>query len=237
MEVFCYMEEHKKNIELYLEMGGDAKIANRHKLPTLQNRARIIYLISKFPKNFQKLSPKIEEKTPIESSIELNVTEPEPISSKPKGLGLIAQYPVELHKSYQLAYQNWVSVCSLKIQLNNVPPSDEKNAFKLQTEILYKMEIFDKNKEALDYYNQFKRLIPLVSDSDFSKLTPLEILNKRNNIRGLITRRKQTINKMIADLPEESSKDYHKKLAAINLKKENLQKLILDEQKLNQLMK
>lgn len=235
MEVFLDMEEHKKNIELFLEMGGDAKLANRYRLPSLQNRAKIVYLISKFPKKLPKVST-----TVIENIVTQNKStnpEPEIKLSKPKGLGLIAQYPVELHESYQLAYQSWISVCSLKIQLNNLEPGDDVTAFKIQTEMLYKMDIFDKNKSHLDYYNQFKRLMPTTSNSDFSQLSPIQLLTKRNSLRSLITRRKQTIYKMISELPEESSPDYHKKLSAINRKKEKLEFIKIDEKTLSDMIK
>ena len=231
------MEAHKKNIEQYLQSGGDAKTAKRIALPTLANRAKISYLLSKIdstdlPKvEILNIGQNLSKTTPKEIPEDL----PEP--SKPKFLGLIAQYPVELHSMYLQCYNLWISICSLKINLNAVPDDEDKTAYQIQSEIMEKINLFDKNKKTLDHYAEFKRILPTETKSDFSQLTPIQILQKRNNIRSLITRRNQTIEAMEKDLPKDDAKDYNKKIAAINRKKEQLQELVLDEAKLNELMK
>ncbi len=68
------------------------------------------------------------------------------------------------------------------------------------------MENFDKQKEILDHYNFHKRIMPTESKEDFSKLSPVELVNKRNSIRSLITRRKQTLEKRIAELTFDQAK-------------------------------
>src|SRR5690606_26741426 len=139
-----------------------------------------------------------------------------------KFLGLIAQYPAELHQTYRDAFNIWINVCSLKIKLNAMQPRDERRAFEVQTEMLEQMQDFDKLREALDHYNENKRILATESKSDFTNLSPLEILTRRNNLRGLITRRKQTIAKMEAELPPADDLTYYKKRSAINRKKEQL---------------
>lgn len=230
------MEEHSKNIELYLQSGGDPKLVNKHRLPTLENRAKITYLLSKISIDVSDVSENQRQNVDISRQIPDKVPEKAPEPSKPKFLGLIAQYPVELHPTYQQACQIWINVCSLKIQLNAVPRHDEKQAFKLQTGILEKMEQFDVCKKVLDHYNEHKRILPTATKSDFSKLSPVELITKRNSLRSLITRRKQTIDKMEAELPEESDENYYKKISAINRKKEQLQELILDEEKITKML-
>lgn len=237
MEVFSDMEEHSKNIELYLQYGGDPKLVNKHRLPTLENRAKITYLLSKISIDVSDVSENRGQNIDISGQISDKVSEKSQEPSKPKFLGLIAQYPVELHPAYQQACQIWINVCSLKIQLNAVPRHDEKEAFKIQTAILEKMELFDICKKALDHYNDHKRILPTATKSDFSKLSPIELITKRNSLRSLITRRKQTIDKLETELPEESDENYYKKISALNRKKEQLQELILDEEKLNELIK
>jgi len=227
------MEKHQQNLDFYLANGGDPKFARMHHLPTLENRARITYLISKL--TISKVEIIEKPRQPLDSVGQIPEQEtPEP--SKPKFLGLIAQYPADLHPTYQQAYQLWISVCSLKVQLNEVPKQDDKTAFDLQTEMLNKMEMFDKCKDALDHYNEHKRILPTATKTDFSSLSPMELLNKRNGLRGLITRRKQTISKLETELPEFNALNYHKKLSAINRKKEQLQELILDEKKLSEMI-
>lgn len=230
------MEEHSKNIELYLQSGGDPKLVNKHRLPTLENRAKIAYLLSKISIDVSDVSENHRQNIDISGQISNKVPEKSPEPSKPKFLGLIAQYPVELHPTYQQACQIWINVCSLKIQLNAVPRHYEKEAFKIQTGILEKMEQFDVCKKALDHYNDHKRILPTATKSDFSKLSPVELITKRNSLRSLITRRKQTIDKMEAELPEESDENYYKKISALNRKKEQLQELILDEEKITKML-
>ncbi|WP_312750540.1 hypothetical protein [Epilithonimonas hominis] len=235
------MEEHAQNLQIYLQNGGDVRIANRHQFPSLENRAKIAYLISNFPKTFQEVSNPEPEPVINNSEIPRQMMDSDgqtgPEHSKPKGLGIIAQYPAELHQTYKHAVQQWIEICSLKINLNKIERQEEKSAFEVQTNIIKLIELFDRNKAALDHYNEHKRIIATETKSDFSELSPIELLTKRNSLRSLITRRNQTIDKMAAELPEASEPDYYKKLSALNRKKEQLQELILDEEKLTELIK
>ena len=235
MEVFLNMENHAKNIELYLSLGGDPKIASKHKSANLQNRAKISYLLSKIPKSEIKAA---EEKPVIVKQSEIvNTAEPEKVeSNKPKFLGLITQYPVELHQAYNDAFAYWLQICSLKIQLNAVAPEERSAAYQIQKEMMLKFQKFDKCKDALDHYQENKRIFPTVAKNDFSGLSPAELITKRINIRSSITKRRQTIDKMEQNLPEESSPDYFKKLDSLNRKRESLQQSILDEEHLTELL-
>lgn len=220
-------EIHKKNIGLYLSNGGDAKTAKALEYASLENRARLSFLL--------KENVEIRDKGPGIRDKELGVRyekEKTPESSKPSGLGLIAQYPTELHKTYKKALDLWVEVCSLKIKLNDVPKQNEKTAFIVQTKILDKMDVFDECRKALHHYNEHKRILATETQTDYSDLTAMQILKKRNNIRVSITKRKKTITDHEKALPPKTDNTYYKLLSALNRKKEQLQELILDEKKL-----
>lgn len=232
MEVFLDMEEHLQNIEIYLQNGGDAKLANKYRLPTLENRAKIAYLISNFPKTFQKLSTPEPEPEPPE---EIIITE-EIKREKPKFLGLITQYPVQLHSAYSECFSLWISICSLKLKLNAVAPDDEELAYEIQTDMLRNIHRFDRLKSALDHYNEYKEVIATESLRDFSKMTPLELDKERRNLSSGICKRKQTISKKEKELPEKSSPLYRKRLEALNKKKRELEELILDEEKIIEIL-
>ena len=231
MEVFLDMEEHLQNIEIYLQNGGNLKIANRCKLPTLENRAKISYLISKFPKTFPKLST--PEPEPPEEKI---ITEEKKETSKPKFLGLITQYPVQLHSAYSECFSLWISICSLKLKLNAVVPDDEELAYEIQTDMLRNIHRFDRLKSALEHYNQYKEVLATESERDFSKMSPLELDKERRNLSSAICKRKQTISKKEKELPEKSSPLYRKRLEALNKKKRELEELILDEEKIIEIL-
>ena len=226
------MDEHLQNIEIYLQNGGNPKIANRCKLPTLENRAKISYLISNFPKNFQKISTPEPEPEPHE---EIIITE-EIKREKPKFLGLITQYPVQLHSAYSECFSLWISICSQKSKLNAVAPDDEGLAYEIQTDMLRNIHRFDRLKSALEHYNQYKEVLATESERDFSKMSPLELDKERRNLSSAICKRKQTISKKEKELPEKSSPLYHKRLEALNKKKRELEELILDEEKIIEIL-
>lgn len=227
-------EKHKQNLEIYLNNGGSEKLAKSLKFPTLENRAKILYLIKDFQKNLDCFVPRNDEKKETAKTEAKTVQVAKEVQpEKPKFLGLIAQYPVELHKTYQNAYRLWIESCGLKIQLNTIDDEDEESALEIQIKIFETMENFDKQKEILDHYNFHKRIMPTESKEDFSKLSPVELVNKRNSIRSLITRRKQTLEKRIAELPSKNDENYRIKENFINRKKEELQELELQLSELN----
>lgn len=230
------MKTHEENLLLYLDNGGDSKIANRHKLPTIQNRAKISYLISQQKSKEDNLKQVILEV--VEKSFEntQNITEATE-SSKPTFLGFISQYPTELHSAYQSCYNSWLDVCSLKMQLNDVVPLDVEDAYQLQLKMIKSISKFDINKKSLDYWNENKRILPTESKKDYSKFTLLELDQERRNLASLICRRKQTIEKKEKELPPTSDPNYNKKIIALQIKKEGLEELILDQNKIINLLK
>ena len=226
------MRSHEENIKIYLENGGDSKIANRHRLPTIQNRAKISYLLSQqIPK--EPITYQDEEKKYQDVS-ESNKEEIQP--TKPAFLGFISQYPTELHSAYQDCYNAWIKVCSYKIQLNDVVPLDIEDAYQLQLKMIKSISKFDINKKSLDYWLENKRILPTESKKDYSKFTPLELDQERRNLASLICRRRQTIEKKIKELPPISDQNYNKKYASLQMKKEQLEELILDENKIIELL-
>lgn len=240
------MEKHEKNIQLYLENGGDPKLAARHKIPNLENRAKMAYLVSQLDiRDSQTALPTKQTALPIKRADNqqpsTNNQAPttdnqQPTPSNPKGLGLIAQYPVELHSAYKDAYSSWISVCGLKIELNAVPPAEEEKALSIQERMIKLMEVFDRCKNALDHYNEHKRVLPTESKTDFTKLSPIELLKEKTNLASLISRRKSTIKKMEEELPEPTDPTYRKKLDAINRKIETLEDYELDLENIKKLL-
>lgn len=237
------MEKHQQNIELYLSSGGDPKLAARYKSATLDNRAKLSYLLSQMNISYEKKEnipgqsldidrqkvdkPQKKEDPPVQVPVE---------PDKPKFLGLITQYPVELHSTYHDAFALWLKLCSLKIKLNAVDPEDEASAYSFQTKMLRHIQKFDKCKRVLDHYLENKRILPTKSKNDYSNMSVLELDREKRNLAGLICRRKQTIARMESLLPEVTAPDYNRKLAAINNKIEQLEVLVLDQEKILELL-
>ncbi|MGC5744391.1 hypothetical protein [Chryseobacterium sp. NFX27] len=227
------MRTHAENLELYLSSGGDPKLAKLHKTATIQNRSRIVYLLSKLEKNIKAAVPEAV-RDPEEKIIKRD-----PVFLKPeipKLAGLITQYPAELHPVYHELESLWSKFCQLKLELNATDPDHEKKAFGIQTKIFQLFEKFDKNKKILDHYSAYKHILPTESKRNFDKMTQLQLDQERRNIATLICRRQQTIKKMEEQLPEETDPVFNKKLSSLNYKKEQLQELILDQEKIIQLL-
>lgn len=233
------MEKHIQNLQIYITSGGDPKLALRYKTPTLENRAKISYLNSQLPNVVISNSPREPENSPISSPGE-KINKQKPTEKvrreRPKFIGVIAQYPQELHKTYQEVDSLWFEFCELKLELNSVPEDQENDAYALQMEILDVMQKFDKHKNILDYYLEHKRILPMISKKDFSKLNIVQLDHQFKNLESLICRRKQTIDKMQNDIPPDDDKNYRKKVAAVQRKIEQLQDYILDQEKIQVLL-
>lgn len=223
------MNTHAENLELYVSSGGDKRLANLYRTSTLQNRSKIIYLLSKISQIKKEL------KSPMPPVI-IHV-EKEIIPDKPKFIGEILQYPIELHSTYLEIENLWLLYCRYKLDLNAIPASDEAAALDIQNKIIELFKKFDVLKKILDHYVEHKHILPTESKKDFSNFTALQLDKERRNLESLICRRKQTIKKMSNELPLEEDFMYRKKIAAINHKKEQLQNIILDQEKVNQLIK
>lgn len=225
--------KHQNNINRYLELGGNPKDIKGLRHASLQNRARVVYLLKQLESKAQKPSIALVP-TPKKDT---NTKPKEQKNSNPQGLGIIASYPIELHKTYRKALNAWIKVCELKLQLNLLPAEEERKSLQIQFEMFKLMERFDVWKKILDHYTEHKRILPQESKQDFSKLNPIELLNMRNNLRSLITRRKKTIQKMKENLPHPDDDLYFRRLDMLNRKREELQEKKLELVEVQKLLK
>ena len=211
-------KQHEILLEKYTAMGGDARLAHSVKNFTLRNYAKLKYELSKIEKrqsNIPAEEPPSEKKEPPKHKIGFK--------------DFISDYPAQLHPTYRKRLEVWLSLCSLKIQLNEIPPRQEEKAFALQYQIYLLFKEMDRLEHILKHYRQYKRIMPTETKKDFSEKTELELYKQQNNLRSLITRREQTIAKMQAEIFSDGEPT-PKQLHLLNLKKEQLQ------QKINELI-
>ena len=231
------MNTHTENLSEYLELGGDEKRIRHHVAPSLQNRAHVLHLLKELRKTSVNIiipKPAIQNLNPEPRS-----PKPETIESTPshKLLGFISQYPSELHSVYQKAFNYWLTACSLKVKLNEIPADNEADAYDLQKEIYDCMKGFDQAKKALDYYNTEKSILPTENKKDLSALSPLDLDRRLRNLRPLITRRKQTLANLLAKLPANNDPKYRARLSAYNKKREELEIYELEAREIEGLLK
>ena len=88
-----------------------------------------------------------------------------------------------------------------------------------------------------DYYNEHKRVLPTETKTDFSQLSPAELILLRNNLRSNISHREKTLKKRIAELPPEDDKSFRTKKNFILNKTEEMNELKLQLEEIEKLIK
>jgi hypothetical protein len=213
-------KEHQELLEKYISYGGNQRITEACRRFSLQNFAKLKYEFSRLNKPAEaKVSAEIPADKPADQESGIPKTEaPRKVFND-----FIADYPVELHKVFRRRWGLWMEACSLKIQLGELDPKDEDEAFELQWKIWNCFKEFDQCQKVLKHYREHKRIMPLETETDFEGMSELEIYKHRDNLRALITRRKQTIKKMENSLPAPEDPEYKSRLHTLNLKREQLQ--------------
>lgn len=232
------MNTHQENIKLYLSLGGDTRKIKALTAATLQNRARLAYLISQLQTN-EDISGQKEAIERKQKTVSESAADPAPTPVRKKGVfsDFISQYPIALHETYKKRYEHWLEACSLKVSLNEIPDQDSEAALIIQDKIMKCFSRFDACQEALDYFNEKKRVLPVKSSQDFSQLSPVELLKLRNNLRSQITKRKATIHKKHSELPDPEADNFKIKQNALNRKIEELRELELQLKEVESLLK
>lgn len=222
-------ESHKQLYNQYIANGGDVKKVQLYKSFSPANYAKLKYFVKQL--NIPIAEPlKIEEEGKKTPPIYRQQEKPR------KGIfvDFISQYPKELHHAFKKRYEHWLEACALKAELNDVHRTDEETAYEIQCKLMDHLEKMDRYQEALDHYNKNKRIMITESLADFSNLSPMELLKKRNSARSNISKRKATIKKMEESLPKNTDPKYRQKLHQLNRKLEQLRVVeneleILDE--------
>jgi len=206
-------QKHKELLEQYLQNGGNRRLADSVRAFSLQNYAKLKYELEKL----EHQKPKLELKSP---NLEIENQQPQ-AEKRSIFKELIIEYPTELHHTYRRRWEVWLELCSWKVRLNEIPEKETKQAFEIQWIIHLLFQEFDKCQNILKHYKEHKRIMLPNARRDFSEMTELELYKELNNLRALICRRKQTIEKMENEL--EGTEPTPRQLHAINLKKEQLQ--------------
>ena len=121
--------------------------------------------------------------------------EPPQKSGEPaKKTDWIADYPVALHGVYRAKQEAWLRACSLKLTLNAVPMEDEVKACEIQRQLWQLFETMDNCDVMLQYWRDHKKILEPVQE-DYSRLTPMELVQRRNTLRSNIVSREKSLAK------------------------------------------
>ena len=107
---------------------------------------------------------------------------------------LIADYPVALHGVYRAKREAWLRACSLKLTLNAIPMEEEDKARELQRQLWQLFSAMDNYDVVLQYWRDHKKILEPQKE-DYSRLTPVELVQRRNTLRSNIVSREKSLAK------------------------------------------
>ena len=110
------------------------------------------------------------------------------------GADLIADYPVALHGVYRAKREAWLRACSLKLTLNAIPMEEEDKARELQRQLWQLFSAMDNYDVVLQYWRNHKKILEPQKE-DYSCLTPMELVQRRNTLRSNIVSREKSLAK------------------------------------------
>ncbi len=227
-------EIYNKLISEYLKRGGSQSFIDR--LPpvySLRNEAKLRFELSKLKPKSVSFAATQEKQTPVkrETSVEAKTN-----SRSLNDVGLISEYPPELHELYSERTSKFITACSLKMQLNEVVDYDIDTAYELQKRIIKCFNVVDKANEALNHYRKLKRVLPLKNTVDFSNLSQAEMIRQRNRLRSNISNRQRTVKKIQKELENAADKDKVRLSSKLTQKLEQLENFKLQVEELDRLI-
>ena len=138
----------------------------------------------------------------------------------------MAMYPIELHQTYRERISDFYRVCELKFKLNAIPPDNEEEAHELMLEMEDLWERIDRAWFVLNHWKDTGRIMPVNNSEDFSKLSAIQLVKRRDQLQTSVSKRSKTLQKMLQEV--EASPEDKTKANLYNRKKEQLQQLLLD---------
>jgi len=135
-------------------------------------------------------------------------------------VGLISEYPTELHEKYMERRKKFLTACSLKMQLNALSENQIQPALALQYKIWRLFQFVDRANEILLHYRETKGVLSVHPQTDFSRLSALQCVQRRNTLRSNLVSRKKTLEKLEKNLPAPGSTDYLRRWDLFQRKKE-----------------
>ncbi|MFK8302676.1 hypothetical protein ACI75Y_07165 [Capnocytophaga stomatis] len=195
-----YKENYKKLLSELETLGGSIRtlrgvsnfysLANEAKVRQEIKRLKSINKVQLTDSNVQLTNNEEAENSLLVASSEQSLL--------PTNAKLISDFPPELHGIYLERKHVFLQACSLKMQLNAVPMEDENQALSLQQKIVQLFERMDDCTTILDHWTEHKRILKPQTE-DFSVLSAMELIKKRNALRSNLVSREKSLKKWKAD--------------------------------------
>lgn len=179
-----YKAQYRELVNDLERLGGDLRGVPRYY--SLEAEAKVRRLIKE--RSAQPIC------TPESQSTSTSGEPPQTSGEPAKKADFIADYPVALHGVYRAKQEAWLRACSLKLSLNQVPMEDEVKACEIQRQLWQLFETMDNCDVMLQYWRDHKKILEPVQE-DYSRLTPMELVQRRNTLRSNIVSREKSLAK------------------------------------------
>lgn len=179
-----YKAQYRELVNDLERLGGDLRGVPRYY--SLEAEAKVRRLIKE--RSAQPIC------TPESQSTSTSGEPPQTSGEPAKKADFIADYPVALHGVYRAKQEAWLRACSLKLTLNAVPMEDEVKACEIQRQLWQLFETMDNCDVMLQYWRDHKKILEPVQE-DYSLLTPMELVQRRNTLRSNIVSREKSLAK------------------------------------------
>lgn len=206
---------HHEKLKYELRKISDSvnKTAVTSKSELLPKKQTKMYETEVLYKNGQSLSKSAENQ--IVQHIAQTETE-----NKTKQAIYFHQLPSELQPVLLEANTLFKQMCLLKVQLNNVPAHAEKKALAIQTEIAKKQKENALCWQKIDYWQEHKTA-PKLQNSDFSNLTPANLVKKEQYLFASISKINSRLKQNRIDIKKTTSVPELNRLDRLISKQEN----------------
>ena len=179
-----YKAQYRELVNELERLGGDLRGVPRYY--SLEAEAKVRRLIKE--RSAQPTCAPESQVTPTSGE------RPQKSEEPAKKTDWIADYPVALHGVYRAKQEAWLRACSLKLSLNQVPMEDEVKACEIQRQLWQLFETMDNCDVMLQYWRDHKKILEPVQE-DYSLLTPMELVQRRNTLRSNIVSREKSLAK------------------------------------------
>ncbi|MBS9773814.1 MAG: hypothetical protein KGV59_01475 [Tenacibaculum sp.] len=225
-------QDYQKGIALYQTLKGAKPNLIRLflKKETKANADKLTYELSKLKDNQEIINTDSQKITNLNKSKtdDLKVNNQEKKATTPLFFYKLNQLHKDLHEVARLQRDNFQKAVSLKLQLNDLHKDDEIRALKICIEIERLFDEIDNIQKILEHYVNHK-VVLLPKTSDFTDLSPAQLLQRRNNKRA----NKSKITKKLERLNIESLKENltiaKRTKIDVQIEKNNAKLLILDQ--------
>ena len=191
-----YRAQYRQLVGELERLGGDLRGVPRYY--SLEAEAKVRRLIKERQGSGGGESPRTKDKGELPFAPTAGGWEP-PLGGAPPqansgAADLIADYPVALHGVYRAKREAWLRACSLKLTLNAIPMEEEDKARELQRQLWQLFSAMDNYDVVLQYWRDHKKILEPQKE-DYSRLTPVELVQRRNTLRSNIVSREKSLAK------------------------------------------